>query len=222
MLDPQAPLFPTDYETRQKEGGQSATAQAEQPESEHSATAQAEEPREKPAREEDGGRPTQYSEEELTDFREEDGEAETESLAIPAGRGENYNPAYEFAAKTLEKRELEAKVRTLTAELGQLETEVIDQLNELQMSRMTTSSGATVHLKNDARPSLVSDPDGSKTGAHDALRSHDLEYLITEGVNANTLRGYVNELKRKKQELPPGLARHINLNERPRVSVRAS
>lgn len=137
-----------------------------------------------------------------------------------AGEEKTYNPAYEFAAKTLEKRRLEAQVNTLKAELNQLQPEVIDQLNELNMTRMTTTLGATVHLRNDARPSLIPDEDGTKTSALQALREHDLDYLI--GVNAQTLRGYVNEQKKMKKEIPPGVAQFIHIDEQPVVSVRAS
>ena len=140
-------------------------------------------------------------------------------LALPT---DPRNPALEFVSKTNEKRRLDNALEKVKAEITQLEPEVIDQLNDLNMTRMTTTLGATVHLQTEVLASLVSDPNGTKDGAHQALRDHDLEYLVKEGVNAQSLKAYVSERKKYKEEIPEGLREYIKVTERPRARVRAS
>ena len=144
---------------------------------------------------------------------------ESDDLALPS---DPRNPALEFVSKTNEKRKLENALEKVKAELTQLEPEVIDQLNDLNMTRMTTTLGATVHLQTEVLASLVNGPDGTKDQAHQALRDHDLEYLVKEGVNAQSLKAYVAERKKYKEEIPEGLLEFIKVTERPRARVRAS
>ena len=140
-------------------------------------------------------------------------------LALPT---DPRNPALEFVSKTNEKRKLENALEKVKAEITQLEPEVIDQLNDLNMTRMTTTLGATVHLQTEVLASLVNDANGTKDQAHQALRDHDLEYLVKEGVNAQSLKAYVSERKKYKEEIPEGLREFIKVTERPRARVRAS
>ena len=163
--------------------------------------------------------PSYYHPDDLKDNPPTTGDEDDPQLALKA---RVYNPAAEFAAKTILRRQLDAQSKSLGAELEQLQPMVVDQLNDLNLQRMTTKDGYTVHLEMDRRPSLVTDENGSKDAAHQALKDAGLDYLVLEGVNANSLRGYINDLKKRKQELPLELAQFININERPRVGVRSS
>ena len=136
-------------------------------------------------------------------------------------REERRNPALEFVRLTYEKRTIEEQLRRVKGQLNNLEPEVIDQMTDMGLQNIKTVDGATVYLQMDVFASLVSDDDGTKDEAHEALREHELGYLVKEGVNAQSLRAYVNERKSSDEEIPAGLLPYIKVTETPRARVRS-
>ena len=68
--------------------------------------------------------------------------------------------------------------------------------------------------------SPIDDVDGTKNGAHQALKRARLGYMVKTNVNAQTLSAYVRERVNDGKELFPSIKAWINVTEKPSVRVR--
>ena len=126
----------------------------------------------------------------------------------------------EYAKKTIEKRDLEGKVKQLNTELEELEQRALDELINLGLSNVKLASGETVFLDKTIWASLVDDEAGTKARAHQALKRAKLGYLVKNNVNVQTLSAYVRERMNDGMELFPSIAPWIKVTEKPSVRVR--
>lgn len=126
----------------------------------------------------------------------------------------------EYAEKTLKKRELEAQVKTLNTELEELEKRSLAALIDMGLTNVKLASGDTVYLDKTIWASLIDDENGTKDGAHMALKRAKLGYLVKNNVNVQTLSAYVRERLNDGKELFPSIVPWINVTEKPAVRVR--
>lgn len=130
------------------------------------------------------------------------------------------NVLSEYERKTLEKRDLEARVRDLNRELEELEPRALDYLINAGLTNVKLASGSTVYLDKTIWASLVDDEGGTKEGAHRALKRANLGYLVKSNVNVQSLSAYVRERLKEGLPLFPSIQPWINVTEKPAVRVR--
>lgn len=120
-----------------------------------------------------------------------------------------------------EKKELEAKLKTINKELtGYMDGDtyhvgIEDQLGELmvelEVQNFKVEGLGTVYRVEDVRPGV-----DDQEKLHKWLRKNGHGSLIKESVNWNTLRGFVNELRANFQAPPPG----VSINSRTLARIR--
>ena len=126
-----------------------------------------------------------------------------------------------FVKKTQEKRKLEAKIKTMTSELRDIEERVITYFERQGLQNLRTEAG-TAYLNRKLFASLNVNGDGTKEAAHAALRATGLDYMVKDTVNANTLSAHVRELDANGDELPDELQPHIKVSEVFRIGIRSN
>ena len=125
-----------------------------------------------------------------------------------------------YAARTMEKRRLQAREKIVTQELEELERRVTDIFAENGWSSVATEGG-TVYLHREVFARLAKDEEGGYDGAHRALEASGLGYMVKGNVNTQSLRAYVREREEYKEEIPPEAARWIIKTEMYRARVKA-
>ena len=127
---------------------------------------------------------------------------------------------------TMRKREIEAELRKIKAELELSESELAIYFAQEGVQSIKIDEG-TAYLKRELYARLKPDTNGTYEEAHEALRSHGLEYMVKATVNLSTLKAYVREQERKRDDaepdeklLPDGLEQYITVTEAFRVLVK--
>ena len=118
------------------------------------------------------------------------------------------------------KRERRDEEKLDNAELEQLEPVIAEQFSKRQIQNQKTSSGETIYIQQEIWASLVTDEDGTKTSAHEALRKHDLEWLVEDNVNGQRLSSWVRERVRNNEEIDEDLLPFLRISKPYRVKVR--
>jgi len=116
-----------------------------------------------------------------------------------------------------QKQELEAATKTVTAELEEVEKQVIDNFVTAEVDSVKRN-GKTYSLRNETFASAIAE---EKDKLFNALRSNEAGELIQETVNANSLRAFVKELRENNNgEIPEWIVPYINVFEKTKISVR--
>ena len=118
------------------------------------------------------------------------------------------------------KRERRDEEKIDNAELERLEPVIAQQFAVRQIQNQKTTSGETVYVQQEIWASLVTDEDGTKTSAHEALRKHDLEWLVEDNVNGNRLSSWVRERVKNNEEIDEELLPFLKISKPYRVKVR--
>lgn len=120
------------------------------------------------------------------------------------------------AAKEL-KKDLEAQVKAVNAEIEQLDLALSDAMAEQEVERFSRN-GNTFYLNTRL---FASSAAGRKDELVQTLKDNGYGSLVVETVNANTLASFVKEQKAANgDEIPPWLAGVVSAYEKVTVGVR--
>ena len=120
----------------------------------------------------------------------------------------------QYAALTEQRRQLEAEVNRIKAELATHEERLAGEFAQAGIQNVKTASGQTVYLNREIFAKLVGDPKKART----ALRRAGLGDFIKEAVSAQTLRGWVREMD---EVIPKGLQPYIDVTEIYKIRMRS-
>ena len=98
-----------------------------------------------------------------------------------------------------QKKEREAQVKALTAEIERLDLQLSDAMAEAELAKFTRN-GSTYYLKSRLFASPVA---GRKDDLMVILKAHGYGSLVTETVNANTLAAFIKEQREATGEDVP-------------------
>lgn len=120
------------------------------------------------------------------------------------------------AAKEL-KKDLDAQVKAVNAEIEQLDRDLSDAMAEQELDKFTRN-GSTFYLNSRLFASPAAD---RKEELFAALKENGYGSLVTETVNANTLASFCKEqLAAHEDELPAWLDHVVSTFEKVTVGVR--
>lgn len=115
------------------------------------------------------------------------------------------------------KKELDAMVKEVTAEIDQLDETLSDAMAEQEVERFSRN-GNTFYLNSRLYASPIA---GRKDDLMQTLKSNGYGSLVVESVNANTLASFVKEQKAMNEdEVPAWLNDVISVFEKVTVGVR--
>ena len=121
----------------------------------------------------------------------------------------------EYADLTEQRRDLEAEINRLKADLSAREEKLVEEFAQAGIQNIKTSTGQTVYLNREIFAKLV----GDQKKAHTALRRAGLGDFIKDTVNSQTLRAWVREMD---EVLPKGLQPYIDVTEVFRMRMRSN
>ena len=118
-----------------------------------------------------------------------------------------------------EKKEMEAKVKALGAEIAETDLQLSDAMTEAEVDRFSRN-GNTFYLKSRLFASPVA---GRKDEMMQALKENGYGSLVTETVNANTLASFIKEQRElTDEEIPSWLDGTVSTFEKVSVGIRKS
>jgi hypothetical protein len=112
-----------------------------------------------------------------------------------------------------EKKEAEARLRTLKEQIARLEPLVLDEMRSHQMDKLSLDEH-TLYIHR----ILIAKPKGGREEVIGALHRCGLDDLLSESYNANTLSAWVRDMLANGEELPAALLDAVETEEI--VSVR--
>ena len=128
-----------------------------------------------------------------------------------------FDLADQLKAAKEKKKELDAQVKELGAEIERLDLALSDAMTEAECERFSRN-GTTFYLNTRLFASPIA---GQKEDMFRALKSNGYAELVTETVNANTLASFVKEQKEiNNDEIPDWISSVINVFEKVSVGVR--
>ena len=128
-----------------------------------------------------------------------------------------FEMADELKAYKEKKKELEAEVKAVTAEIERLDLELSDAMAEAEVERFSRN-GSTFYLSSRLYASPAA---GMKEELFQALKDNGFGSIVTETVNANTLASFVKEqMAENNEEVPAWLIEKISTYEKVSVGIR--
>ena len=116
-----------------------------------------------------------------------------------------------------EKKELDAQVKDLGAEIEKLDLQLSDAMAQAEVERFSRN-GSTFYLSSRLYASPIA---GKKDELFEALEENGFGNLITRTVNANTLSSFVKEqIAENNDEVPEWLMEKISTFEKVSVGIR--
>ena len=116
-----------------------------------------------------------------------------------------------------QKKDLEAQVKVLGAEIAELDEQLSDAMTEAELDRFSRN-GSTFYLKSRlfAAPAA-----GRKDEMMQALKENGYGSLVVEMVNANTLASFIKEQREiTGEDIPAWLGDTVSTYEKVSVGVR--
>ena len=118
-----------------------------------------------------------------------------------------------------QKKELEAQVKALTADITKLDLQLSDAMAEAEVDKFSRN-GSTFYLTSRL---FASPAAGRKDDMIRALRANGYGSLVTESVNANTLASFIKEQQETTgEDVPDWLQDIVNTFEKVSVGIRKS
>ena len=115
------------------------------------------------------------------------------------------------------KKDLDAQVKAVNAEIEQLDRDLSDAMTEQELDKFTRN-GSTFYLNSRL---FASPAAGRKEELFEALKKNGYGSLATETVNANTLASFCKEqIATNEDELPAWLSDVVSTFEKVTVGVR--
>ena len=128
-----------------------------------------------------------------------------------------FDLADQLKAAKDKKKELDAQVKELGAEIERLDLALSDAMTEAECERFSRN-GTTFYLNTRLFASPIA---GQKEDMFRALKSNGYAELVTETVNANTLASFVKEQKElNNDEIPDWISSVVSVFEKVSVGVR--
>ncbi len=128
-----------------------------------------------------------------------------------------FDLADQLKAAKDKKKELDAQVKELGAEIERLDLALSDAMTEAECERFSRN-GTTFYLNTRLFASPMA---GRKEDMFQALKSNGYAELVTETVNANTLASFVKEQKElNNDEIPDWISSVVSVFEKVSVGVR--
>ena len=128
-----------------------------------------------------------------------------------------FDLADQLKAAKEQKKELDAQVKELGAEIDRLDLALSDAMAEAECERFSRN-GSTFYLNTRLYASPVA---GKKEELFAALKENGYGSIVTETVNANTLSSFVKEqMAENDEEVPAWLAEKISTFEKVSVGIR--
>ena len=128
-----------------------------------------------------------------------------------------FDLADQLKAAKDKKKELDAQVKELGAEIERLNLALSDAMTEAECERFSRN-GTTFYLNTRLFASPMA---GRKEDMFQALKSNGYAELVTETVNANTLASFVKEQKElNNDEIPDWISSVVSVFEKVSVGVR--
>ena len=125
--------------------------------------------------------------------------------------------ADQLKAAKEQKKELDAQVKDLGAEIERLDLALSDAMAESELDRFSRN-GSTFYLNTRLFASPVA---GKKEELFQALKDNGFGSIVTETVNANTLSSFVKEqMTENDDEVPEWLSEKISTFEKVSVGIR--
>lgn len=125
--------------------------------------------------------------------------------------------ADQLKAAKEQKKELDAQVKDLGAEIERLDLALSDAMAESELDRFSRN-GSTFYLNTRLFASPVA---GKKEELFQALKDNGFGSIVTETVNANTLSSFVKEqMAENDDEVPEWLSEKISTFEKVSVGIR--
>ena len=116
-----------------------------------------------------------------------------------------------------EKKEFDARVKALGAEIDELDMQLSDAMAEAELDRFSRN-GNTFYLKSRL---FASPAAGRKDEMMEALKDNGYGSLVTETVNANTLASFIKEQREiTGEDIPAWLDGTVSAFEKVSVGVR--
>ena len=122
-----------------------------------------------------------------------------------------------FVALEERRRQLEAEIDTIKAEVAELEQRLLPQFEQGGLQRVSID-GRTVYVE---RRIWAKARDGNKSAVCRALKRCHLGDYVEETFNTNSLSAYVRELERDGRPMPPSLAKVLEVSEVFRLRTRS-
>jgi hypothetical protein len=135
----------------------------------------------------------------------------TETPTAPLAR------VHRFVELSLRKRDLQAQLREIEADLQALMEPVKDEMAAAGLKNMSLENGVTVYLR---REIWAKAKDGNRRAVVDALQSVGLDDMVS--FNTQSLTAYVRRADEANDELPSALREVIELTEEYKACVKQS
>lgn len=128
-----------------------------------------------------------------------------------------FDLADQLKAAKDKKKEVDAQVKELGAEIERLDLALSDAMTEAECERFSRN-GTTFYLNTRLFASPMA---GRKEDMFQVLKSNGYAELVTETVNANTLASFVKEQKElNNDEIPDWISSVVSVFEKVSVGVR--
>lgn len=115
------------------------------------------------------------------------------------------------------KKELDAEVKSLNAQIEEMDVALSDAMAEAECERFSRN-GNTFYLNTRLFASPIA---GQKEAMFQALKENGYGEIVTETVNANTLASFVKEQMAENNDKVPGwIAQVVNTFEKVSVGIR--
>jgi hypothetical protein len=109
-----------------------------------------------------------------------------------------------FARLYLARKKIRAKEKQLTAEIQDMQTNLIDHLLDHGIARLPLKGGRTIYMKTTYYPKFK-DESYTKQDVIQALKADGITELVQDDYNAKRFSSYLTELVKQNKELPKNL-----------------
>lgn len=116
---------------------------------------------------------------------------------------------HEFVQVEKDRRELEAKLKSLKARKARLEEQLLTQFEQEGVQNMRVD-GMTVFVHRQTWANHAGNP----AALVEAMRAAGMDEMVKTSVNTQTLSAWVRELESIEEEVPASIAPHISVSEK--------
>lgn len=110
-----------------------------------------------------------------------------------------------FARLYLARKKIRAKEKQLTAQIQNMQTNLIDHLLDHEIVNLPLKGGRTIHMRTTYYPKFK-DPSFTKQDVIRALKADGITELVQDDYNAKRFASYLTELVKEDKKLPKNLS----------------
>ena len=116
-------------------------------------------------------------------------------------------------------QETDRTLKTLASKMADIEEDIINYLENQDLDRVVMR-GLSVSIARDISTSVQPDLEGSMDAFHQDMRQAGLDHMIKESIHPQTLRAWIREQNRQEKDIPQNVARHLNIKDTAKISVK--